>query len=117
MKLKFVFFAFLLCTAIGISAQSTKPLRLFIRAGVKTHGPGQHDHPRFLSEWRKLLEERGAKADGSLEFPSAAELERSDVLVLYAPEGGTMSSDERDRLDRFLKRGGGLVVIHDAICG
>ena len=116
--LSLLLFAYFSFGGPGARAQAAdQPLRVFIRAGAKTHGPGQHDHPRFLNEWRKLLEERGAKADGSMEFPSAAQLEQSDVLVLYAPEGGTMSSDERERLARFLKRGGGLVVIHDAVCG
>ena len=32
---------------------AAEPLRVFIRAGIKTHGPGQHDHPRFLGEWTK----------------------------------------------------------------
>ena len=52
---------------IQASAFCAEPLRVFIRAGEKTHGPGAHDHPRFLSEWTKLLNERGAKADGSLQ--------------------------------------------------
>ncbi|MBL9201380.1 MAG: hypothetical protein JNL39_12790, partial [Opitutaceae bacterium] len=38
------------------------PLRVFIRSGPKSHGPGQHDHPRFLAEWVPLLNARGAKA-------------------------------------------------------
>ena len=57
--------------------------------GEKTHGPGQHDHPRFLKEWTALLNERGAKADGSMTFPTAEQLADTDVLVMYAADAGS----------------------------
>ncbi|MEO5802391.1 MAG: ThuA domain-containing protein, partial [Verrucomicrobiota bacterium] len=114
---KFIIFFALIISISPAFAQSQKPLRVFIRAGVKTHGPGQHDHPRFLSEWTILLSERGAKADGAMKFPSEEQLENSDVLLLYAAQAGSVSNEERASLERFLKRGGGLVVIHDAVCG
>ena len=53
------------CVFSGFS-QQIQPLRVFIRAGVKTHGPNQHDHPRFLAEWKELLTQHGARADGSM---------------------------------------------------
>ena len=105
------------------SAQAQTPsapdsaLRVFLRAGPKTHGPGQHDHPRFLEEWRALLGERGAVVDGALEFPTAEQLARTDVLVCYAAENGTMDATQRADLLAFLEGGGGIVVIHDAVCG
>ena len=93
------------------------PLSVFLRGGPKTHGPGQHDHPRFVEEWSRLLAERGCKVQGALEFPSAEALAASDVLVLFAAEGAAIHGDERARLERYLARGGGLVVLHDAVCG
>jgi type 1 glutamine amidotransferase len=100
-----------------ISVQAESPLRVFIRAGVKTHGPGEHDHPRFLKEWIRLLNDRGTKADGSLEFPSSTQLAKTDVLVFYAANAGDIGPAQRLDLEAYLKRGGGLVVIHDAVCG
>lgn len=114
---KIVFLLSVLSFISPAFAQSQQPLRVFIRAGVKTHGPDQHDHPRFLAEWKTLLNERGAKTDGAMTFPSDSQLENSDVLVLYAAEAGTISPEQRSSLEKFLKRGGGLVVIHDAVCG
>ncbi len=93
------------------------PLRVTIRAGEKTHGPGEHDHPRFLEEWRVLLAERGAEVEGALAFPSREVLARTDVLVLYAAEGGSIHGAERTALEEYLARGGGLVAVHDAVCG
>jgi len=98
-------------------AQAAEPLRVFIRSGPKTHGPGQHDHPQFLADWTKLLNERGAKATGKMGFPTAQELENTDVLVMFLAEGGTISPEDRVNLDKFLKRGGGIVTLHDAVCG
>ncbi|MBI5363165.1 MAG: hypothetical protein HZA53_08295, partial [Planctomycetes bacterium] len=71
------------------------PLRLFLRGGPKTHGPGQHDHPRFVAEWEPLLEARGAVVEGALRFPTAEELARTDVLVIYAADGGAIHGEER----------------------
>src|SRR5438093_1750160 len=98
-------------------ARAAGPLRVFIRASEKTHGPGEHDYPRFLTEWTKLLRERGAKAEGALRFPTQAELARTDVLVLYAADGNNIAAQDRTNLEAFLQGGGGMVVLHDGICG
>jgi type 1 glutamine amidotransferase len=98
-------------------AAQQEPLRIFIRASAKTHSAGQHDYPRFLAEWTKLLSERGAQVQGAQRFPSAEELAGTDVLIDYAADGGNVSPEERAVLDSYLKRGGGIVVMHDGICG
>jgi len=103
--------------AVPAKAQEPPPLRVFLRAGEKTHGPGQHDHPLFLAEWTELLEERGAQVEGALRFPTEDELARTDVLVMYAAEAGTIRGEERRYFEAFLEDGGGLVVVHDAVCG
>ncbi|HYT60725.1 MAG TPA: PVC-type heme-binding CxxCH protein, partial [Haliangiales bacterium] len=115
MKLKLaVVLSLFACLFSGFSQQN-KPLRVFIRAGVKTHGPNQHDHPRFLAEWKERLNQRGARADGSMDFPTAEQLENTDVLVIYAADGMKVVGEQRASFEKFLKRGGGLVVIHDGV--
>ncbi len=103
--------------AAPIPQPTAAPLRIFIRAGVKTHGPGEHDHPRFLEEWKELLKGRGCEVDGALAFPTAEQLEKTDVLILFAAEAGTMDADQKARLETFTKRGGGIVTLHDGVCG
>ena len=90
-------FAVACLAALFLSAavQAATPLRVFIRAGVKTHGPNQHDHPRFLGEWTQLLGERGAKVSGSMEFPTAAQLDATDVVIVFAADGMKIVGDER----------------------
>src|SRR6185437_17181352 len=92
-----VFLWSVLCLAccLGVSAKAEKPLRVFIRAGAKTHGPDQHDHPRFLKEWTALLNERGAKATGAMTFPTAEQLADTDVLILYAPDASDIAPKDR----------------------
>ena len=93
------------------------PLRVYIHAGLKTHAEGQHDYPQFLADWSKLLTSRGAIVDGSLHFPSARELADVDVMVIYKGDAGNISIEDRATLDNFLRRGGGVVSFHDALCG
>jgi len=93
-----------------------RPIKVYLRAGLKTHAVGQHDYPQFLADWSKLLTERGAIVDGSLHFPTEQELADVDVIVMYKGDAGYMTLGERITLENFLKRGGGLVGIHDAIC-
>ena len=115
MKFKpFVLLSLIACL-YSAAAQPARPLRVFIRAGIKTHGPNQHDHPHFLAEWKELLNQRGARADGSMDFPTAAQLENTDVLVIYAQDGMKITGEPRATFEKFLRRGGGLVVIHDGV--
>jgi type 1 glutamine amidotransferase len=100
-------------------AAQREPLRVFIRAGEKTHGPagnGEHDYPLFLTDWTKLLTERGASVQGALRFPTADELAKTDVLIIHKGDGGTCSPAERALLDTYTKRGGALVILHDGMC-
>jgi type 1 glutamine amidotransferase len=93
------------------------PLRVYLHAGLKTHAEGQHDYPQFLADWSKLLTNRGAIVDGGLHFPSERELAGVDVLVIYKGDAGYLSMEDRATLDAYLRRGGGLVSLHDALCG
>lgn len=92
------------------------PIKVYLRGGPKTHGEGQHDYPQFVADWSKILQERGAIIDGGLHFPTAAELTDVDVIVSYRGDSGYMTADEKAVLESYLKRGGGLVALHDTIC-
>ena len=45
----------LLAFATVFAADAPAPLRVFLRCGPKTHGPGDHDHPAFARDWQPLL--------------------------------------------------------------
>jgi len=88
------------------------PLRVFLRSGPKSHGPGAHDHPSFLRDWVPLLNERGAKCTGGDDFPTKEQLANTDVLIIHRDGGGDLKPEEKAELDDYVKRGGGIVVIH-----
>lgn len=96
---------------------AASPLRIYIRSGLKTHAAGQHDYPQYLADWSKVLTERGAVVDGSLHFPTAAEIANTDVMVMYKGDAGAMTAEEKATLEAYLKRGGGLLSFHDTLCG
>jgi putative membrane-bound dehydrogenase-like protein len=59
-----------------------------------------------------MLNERGARATGSESFPTKAQLDETDVLILHKQEAGNIEEADRRNLNEYLSRGGGLVVIH-----
>lgn len=100
--------------SLAMSAYAADPLRVFIRAGQNNRGKEVHAHPRFLEEWKPLLTERGIKVDGALDWPTAEQLKNTDVVLLYAQEGGDATPEQEAAVNDYLKRGGGLVVLHTA---
>jgi type 1 glutamine amidotransferase len=97
--------------------QNPNGLHIFIWAGLKSHSAGQHDYPQFLADWSKILTEHGAVVDAALHPPSSLDLEHTDVVVIYKGDAGYLSDSQKSALEAFVKRGGGLVNLHDALCG
>jgi putative heme-binding domain-containing protein len=94
-----------------------KPLRILLSAGDKDHGIDEHDYPVWLQRWSKLLPlADGVKVTTCMGFPTAAQLDASDVTVFYSRNQGWNASAAA-LLDTYQKRGGGLVYIHFAIEG
>lgn len=109
----------LLAFVSAFAAEAPAPLRVFLRCGPKTHGPGDHDHPAFARDWQPLLTAAGMKvsvgdadAKGVQTFPSDEQLAQTDVLVIHRQGGGDFKPDEKARVETFAKRGGSFVVIH-----
>jgi type 1 glutamine amidotransferase len=97
--------------------QNPNGMRVFIWAGLKSHGPGQHDYAQFLADWSLVFTEHGAVVDGALHAPRSADLENMDVVVIYKGDAGYLTDSDRAALEAYVKRGGGLVSFHDSLCG
>lgn len=97
--------------------QNPNGMHIYLWTGLKSHGLGEHDYPQFLDDWSKLLTEHGAVVDGGLHAPYAADLEHTDVIVIYKGDAGYLSDSEKAVLEAYVKRGGGIVSIHDSLCG
>ncbi len=115
--------ALLLVPRVGSSqaprapGQNPNGMHVYLWTGLKSHLVGQHDYPQLLADWSKLLTERGAVVDGALHGPSAEDLAKTDVVVIYKGDAGYMSDEEKTALMAYVKRGGGLVNFHDSLCG
>ncbi|KAA6465148.1 ThuA domain-containing protein [Acidobacteria bacterium AB60] len=97
--------------------QNPDGMHIYLWAGLKSHQPGQHDYPQFLADWSKLLTEHGAVVDGALHAPSTADLAHTDVVVIYKGDAGYVTAEEKTALEDYVRRGGGLVSLHDSLCG
>ena len=97
--------------------QNRNGMHVYIWAGLKSHSEGQHDYPQFLADWSKLLTAHGAVVDGALHAPGSADLEHTDVVVIYKGDAAYLSDATKSALDGYVKRGGGLVSFHDSLCG
>jgi type 1 glutamine amidotransferase len=97
--------------------QNRNGMHVYIWTGLKSHGVGQHDYPQFLADWSKVLTEHGAVVDGSLHPPTSENLEHTDVVVIYKGDAAYLSDATKTALDAYVKRGGGLVSLHDSLCG
>lgn len=121
-------------------AAGSRPLRIVLLADVKDHGPGEHDYPLWQRRWRVLLggtggevtdtevhlygpepghrepdASRGApgvQVTTAWEWPGPAQWASADLVVAtcYLKWNGPRFRE----VDTFLKRGGGLVLIHAA---
>lgn len=102
---------------LNTPGQNTDGMHIYLWGGLKSHLDGQHDYPQWLADWSKLLTKHGAMVDGAFHPPSAADLEHTDVLVIYKGDAGFLGGDSRQVIEDFVKRGGGLVSLHDSLCG
>jgi type 1 glutamine amidotransferase len=97
--------------------QNPNGMHVYLWAGLKSHGEGLHDYPQFLADWSKVLTQHGAVVDGALHAPRSADLEHTDVVVIYKGDAGYLSDTDKAALDAYVARGGGLISIHDSLCG
>ena len=96
--------------------KTARPLKMILVAGPKDHGPGEHDYPAWQEQWEELLTgASGVTVETAWEFPNEQQLASADVLLFF--QKGSFEDTRPEKLDRFLKRGGGAVYIHWAVNG
>src|SRR5579862_8832787 len=81
--------------------QNPNGMHIYIWAGLKSHGEGQHDYPQFLADWSKILTSHGAVVDGALHPPSSADLEKTDVVVIYKGDAAYLSDAAKSALEAY----------------
>jgi uncharacterized protein len=96
-------------------SRSDDRLRVFIGVNSGSETADATEIHQFLHDWKALLKERGAAVEGATNFPTRKQLKNADVVVLYSVGEKPVSAREQADLEGFAKRGGGLVLLHDAI--
>lgn len=96
--------------------EPVRPIKVVLVAGPKDHGPAEHDYPAWQTAWHEWLAvDEHTEVDVAWEWPNSQQLATADVLVFY--QKGDWDLQREQDLDRYLKRGGGLVYIHYAVDG
>ncbi len=91
-----------------------RPLHIVLVAGPKDHGPGEHDYPAWQKAWQKLLGRAPeTRVTTAWDKPSDEDFKSADVLVLF--KHFAWPRELNPRIDAFLARGGGIVVLHFAV--
>jgi putative heme-binding domain-containing protein len=101
-------------SSISQTAVRTTPLKIVLIASKQDHGPGEHDYPAWQKSWSELLgtsnEVSTTTAQG---WPTEEQFQNSDVLMFYY-WNHDWNTERLGQLDKFLARGGGLVLLHAA---
>jgi putative heme-binding domain-containing protein len=99
----------------GLPAEPA-PLRILLVAGPKDHGPGEHDYPAWQRVWARLLSfANGVSVRTAWNWPSASDLEQSDLIVFF--QQGAWTPERAAAIDAHLARGGGIAYLHYAVDG
>lgn len=92
-----------------------KQLKLLLVWGHKDHGPGEHDYPRWRTEWsERLAGVPGVSVRTAFNWPTPDQWGSADAVLLYHFHQD-YSPARLAELDAFLARGGGVAALHSAV--
>jgi putative heme-binding domain-containing protein len=101
----------------SVAVENPRRLRIVLVGGPKDHGSGEHDYPAWLTRWSALFAtDESVDAETADVWPAPRRLEAADVVVIYSNNPG-WNAPKAIELDRFLARGGGIVLLHYAVDG
>jgi putative heme-binding domain-containing protein len=96
------------------SKRELRSLNVLLLDAKKDHGPGEHDYPAWKKKWSGLFGKLPkVTVDTAYEWPTDEQLAKTDVMICYFWNHDWSPARYRS-LDAYLKRGGGLVMIHSA---
>ncbi|MEX2138982.1 MAG: ThuA domain-containing protein [Pirellulales bacterium] len=91
-----------------------RQLHVLLLDAKKDHGPGEHDYPAWKKKWSGLFGKLpNVTVDTAYGWPTDEQLAKADVMICYFWNHDWSPARYRS-LDAYLKRGGGLVMIHSA---
>jgi type 1 glutamine amidotransferase len=99
----------------GVSKnRKLRQLHVLLLDAKKDHGPGEHDYPAWKKKWTSLFGNLpNVTVETAYEWPTDEQLSKTDLMMCYFWNHDWSPTRYR-ALDGYLKRGGGLVMIHSA---
>ena len=111
--------------------ETLRPIRVVLVADVADHGPGAHDYPIWQQRWAALLGgsdgadglprspgAAGLTVETAWKWPSEEQFQQADLLAFFCYRSGgerrTWNEERLQKLEHYLRQGGGVVVIHSA---
>ena len=93
-----------------------RAVKFVLVAGKKDHGKGQHDYPVWQEDWLKALNDPAQQftAEKAWEWPTKEQFESATAIAFYY-WNHTWTIEKLEQLSEYLKRGGGLLLIHSAV--
>src|ERR1041384_2587561 len=83
--------------------------KIVLIASKQDHGPGEHDYPRWQTNWTKLLSQvDGVSVTTAWKWPTDEQFAQANLLVFYF-WNHNWTNETFEQLDRFFARGGGVV--------
>lgn len=121
-----------------------RKLNIILLADKKDHGTDEHDYPLWQKRWKVLLgggrnvepserhvnlygPERGGAGEETVKgaakvkvstawgWPSSKQFNSADLIVMYCHGRGRWNEQKLNDIEKYLSRGGGLVVVHSAV--
>jgi type 1 glutamine amidotransferase len=104
----------LLAAVPKVNDSKVRPLNIVLVASPQDHGPGEHDYPAWQAKWKDLLAKAPkVRVSTAFGWPEQSQFDLADVVIFYF-WNHDWSKERYDQLDRYMARGGGVVVIHAA---
>lgn len=104
----------LLAQVPAVDPEKLRPLNIVLVASPQDHGPGEHDYPNWQKRWKELLAKAPkTRVSTAFEWPEQSQFDLADVVVFYF-WNHDWNKGRYEQLDRYMKRGGGVVVLHAA---
>jgi hypothetical protein len=92
-------------------------LNIVLVASKQDHGPGQHDYPAWQKKWNEMLASAGGViVTNAWLWPTTDQFQTADLLLFYY-WNHDWNAERYRQLDDYLRRGGGMVVLHSAYSG